>query len=269
MRLLGFPHSPGLLAAALLSAALTAAAQDRRDPPQGKEEPPAIEVLSVKHTPQGARVGDEMTIIAEVRNSSPRLTLVNLRLHLTSELTLLAPDAEQTVFIEAKATREVKWRVRITAAGDWRASVEKDVICEGRPVQGPKPDLPAQARAALARTWRGTWESPAGFVYEAEVRLRLDDSGAVEGRIDWTLKKAPPDRKDYQGKAGQKGVEYVWGVYDPKARSLEMEGYRRDDPREILGLDRYRLTLSEDFGDIEGFTWNHGTWKAAFKLAPK
>jgi hypothetical protein len=83
------------------------------------------------------------------------------------------------------------------------------------------------------------------------------------------LKKAAADRPDYAGKEGRTGVEYIWGSYAPQSRSLNLEGYRRDDPQGILGLDKYRLTLSENLGEIQGITWDHGTWKAVFRLSPR
>jgi hypothetical protein len=134
-------------------------------------------------------------------------------------------------------------------------------------MSGPSPDIPTAEKAALVQKWSGTWESARGPVYDAELFATFNPSGAVEGRILWTLRKAPANRPDYVGKEGKKGVEYIWGTYAPQSRSLNLEGYRRDDPQGILGLDRYRLTLSADLGELNGVTYDHGTWKGAFRLS--
>jgi hypothetical protein len=134
-------------------------------------------------------------------------------------------------------------------------------------MSGPGPDIPAAEKAALFQKWTGTWETPRGFVYGAELVATFNPSGAVEGRIHWTLTKVPATRPDYAGEEGQTGIEYIWGTYSPQSRSPNLEGYRRDDPRGILGLDRYRLTLSENLGEIRGITYDHGTWKAVFRLS--
>jgi hypothetical protein len=163
---------------------------------------------------------------------------------------------EQIVFVEPGASRHVSWRAKVVSEGALRFFVDPHVVSEGRPMSGGLPRIPEPAALALGKPWTGTWTSPAGFVYDAEFQVRLDPSGAVEGSLRWILRKAPEGRTDYEGKIGAKGIEYVWGTSDPSGRN-------------ILGLDRYRLTLSESFDEIKGATWNHGTWKAAFRLTPK
>lgn len=138
------------------------------------------------------------------------------------------------------------------------------------PETTPVPSLlSAEQKAALAKVWRGSWASPEGFLFDADIHLRLDPSGAMEGRIEWTVKKAPESNRRYVGKIGQTGTEHVRGVFDPKTRMLTMEGYGTDDPQSIIGLDKYRLTLSEDLARLHGVTWNYGTWDATFSLTPK
>jgi len=228
-----------------------------------------VEVVQFDFEPRDAKVGEEITIRGALRNNTQRLLLINARLVLPEQVALVLPEVEQIIFLEPNTRRNVIWRGKIVAAGKWVMNINTEVISEGRPLGGPPPVIPAEAKAALAQVWSGTWSSPAGFVYDANLEVQLHQTGAVEGRIEWTLKKAPADRKDYAGKEGQTGLEYVWGVYDPKTRNLDMEGYRRYDPKNILGLDRYRLNLAENLQEIRGATWNHGTWKAAFTLAPR
>ena len=47
---------------------------------------------------------------------------------------------------------------------------------------------------------------------------------------------------------------------------LVMEGYRKDDPNDIISLDKYRLVLAEGGKSLEGKTWNHGGWGSVAKI---
>jgi hypothetical protein len=236
---------------------------------QPKEQQSAIEVMNVTLEPKDAKVGDEVTVTAAIVNTRPQVVLVNVRLLAPAQVVPVVPDVEQVVFVEPKARRDVKWRTKVVGGGAWNIRVDKDVISEGRPNDDPRPDVAPQVRAALAKVWSGAWKSPDGFVYDAEMHVRLDSTGAADGRIDWTLKKIGENRPDYVGKAGQTGIEYVWGFYDPRSRMLHMQGYRRHDPKQILGLDTYRLTLSENYTEIKGATRERGAWRATFSLEPR
>lgn len=103
---------------------------------------------------------------------------------------------------------------------------------------GSAPSRPARAGGT------GQWTSPTGFLYLAEVRLEIRADGAAEGAITWTLAHSP--RESELPKLGQKGVEYVRGRYDGASRVLALEGYRKEDPLDIIGLDTYRLLLAEN-----------------------
>lgn len=129
--------------------------------------------------------------------------------------------------------------------------------------------LLAQERAPgpLAGTWEGTWLSPSGFVYLAEMRLELNSSGAVEGEIKWALTKSP--RAEEQPKVGMTGTEFVRGKFDSTSNVLAIDGYRKDDPNQILGLDKYRLILAENGAALGGITWNHGSWRGLIGLSRK
>jgi type II secretion system protein G len=237
-------------------------------PADAQELEKQLEVSRVDSRPRGAKVGEEITVTATLRNLTPRLLLVNVRVVLPEQVAVVVPEVEQIVFLEAGASRGVAWRAKIVKEGTWTLRVGGEVVSEGRPVSGPAPEIPAAVQTAFGRSWSGTWQSPAGFVYDAELRLHLNPNGSVEGRLDWLLQKAPAERKDYVGKTGARGTEFIWGTFDPQTRNLDMVGYRRDDPQVILGLDKYRLTLSEKGEEIKGATWNHGTWAAAFTLTP-
>ncbi len=240
-------------------------------PPKGEEqaEEAVIELVNLKIDPDMVGVGGEMTITATLANRGRRVALTEVRLKPAAALKVLAPDVAQIVFIEPKKELEVKWRVKGVAPAEARCEVSFDVIAHGRPPAAPPRNVPADQKAAIEKPWKGKWESPGGFVYGAEMQLRVNPGGTVEGEIHWTLVEVPEGRADYDGKIGEGGTEFVWGLYDPATRGLAIEGYRRDDPQQVLGLDRYRLLLSADLSRLQGLTWDHGTWEGKFNLAPK
>jgi hypothetical protein len=250
------------------------AAALRADEAKSPEEKPDVQWVGKLDFPANLNLNDEFTVAAALQNKGPRVVLLNVRLQLPKQLRLLAPDLEQFCYIEAGATRTVKWRVKVVGEGEWQLDSFYGIISDGRPPTGSAPDVPAEDKAALAKGWTGTWEGSDGGVYDADMKLTLDASGRVDGRFDWTLKKAPVEaseeiRNYYAARIGEQGVEYFWGVYDPATRGLKLEGYRRDDPRQILGTDHYRLTLSEDRSTLSGATRGAGDWKSRFNLTPK
>jgi hypothetical protein len=119
--------------------------------------------------PQNARVGDEVTDTVAIYNTLGHLVLANARLHLPSERAPIIPDSEQILFLEGYARRDVRWRTKIVASGEGKIGFGAEVISEGRPMNGPSPDISAAVKAALMWTWTGTWESPRGAVYDAEL----------------------------------------------------------------------------------------------------
>jgi len=118
-------------------------------------------------------------------------------------------------------------------------------------------------QAALTSTWHGTWTAP-GFVYEGELHVTVDQINAVDGYIKWVLRQSP--RPADQGKIGLGGTEYVHGTYLSAARLLHVDGYRVDDANGVIGLDKYRLILSDDGKILGGITWDHGSWLGQFVL---
>ena len=118
------------------------------------------------------------------------------------------------------------------------------------------------AQQTGASRWAGQWMSPTGFLYLAEMRIEIGPGGAAEGAITWTLAQSP--RESELPKLGQKGVEYVRGRYDSPSRVLSLEGYRKEDPLAVIGLDTYRLLLAENGLALAGMTSNHGDWQGRF-----
>lgn len=123
--------------------------------------------------------------------------------------------------------------------------------------------LPAQAPTP-AGTWKGSWDSPNGSVYAATVELTVTSDGTVDGAISWTL--TATRREDLQPKVGQSGIEYVHGTYDARCRVLALAGYKLDDPRQILGMDRYELILAANGGGLGGVTENNNAWTGMLSL---
>jgi len=227
--------------------------------PLHAQTPPAPISVDRYDLPKQAAIGEEYTVTAHVRNNEPALALISARLYLRGEgSTLLAPAEEQTVFIEGGSVRPVSWRVKQSGRGETRFFVEASLLTAkiGGETAVSNADL-----ALLRKEWSGVWSEPDSR-YDARLTLRSSVDGAVDGRIQWTLRSAKRD--DYQPKIGQSGVEFVRGSFDPKKRELVLEGYRRDDPNRILGLDRYVFTFQD--AKLVGTSWNKGKQDGRFEL---
>jgi len=121
--------------------------------------------------------------------------------------------------------------------------------------------------------WRGVWTSPSGFVYTADLTLNTGPAcktctatgdGSIQGQIVWTLRKVAANASaDYAAKVGLTSTEFVRGEMRGDA-FLVFNGYRKDDPSGIIGLDRYRLALSDDGKVIGGITYDNGPWTGQF-----
>jgi hypothetical protein len=120
-------------------------------------------------------------------------------------------------------------------------------------------------RAELAGPWQGRWTAPEGWIYEAVINLRVEGSGATSGEINWTLRKSP--RPAEQNKVGMTGVESVRGNYFANSGTLILEGYAKNDPNGILGLDKYRLVVSDTHRTMGGITRHHNAWNSQFLLS--
>lgn len=109
-----------------------------------------------------------------------------------------------------------------------------------------------------AGVWLGEWRDAEGNAYGFEIRI--NESGSeVSGSIVWILKESR--RPDLQAKLGLSGIEHIRGKYDSETRLLEFEGYREDDPHEIIGMDKYKLVMSADGQSLSGQTYDQGSWK--------
>ncbi|RJP56106.1 MAG: hypothetical protein C4549_07150 [Deltaproteobacteria bacterium] len=119
-------------------------------------------------------------------------------------------------------------------------------------------------RQLIESPWRGKWLSDKGYSYSANVSLRVDQDFSVIGQIAWVLERSP--RAEDQTKLGFGAIEYVRGKFFPEARVLRLEGYQKNDPHKVIGLDRYHLVISDNESVLGGITWNHGDWGGLITL---
>jgi hypothetical protein len=205
-------------------------------------------------------VGQQFDVTAYLRNLVAEPLTVVVRLSHTPNTAVIGAD-EQTVILEPSGLRPVSWRAQRTGDGQYRLGVEKYVLLDNL----PKPSGIGEAeRAALGKSWKGTF-TDAATVFEAQMQLQPAASGAVAGQIVWTLTRhANPERARNVGK---RGIEYVRGTYVQEKRELYLQGYRRDDPDHVIGLDRYRLQLDTANSHMQGITWDNGTQEGKFTLS--
>ena len=128
------------------------------------------------------------------------------------------------------------------------------------------PDAMAAASVSTAATgeWHGMWTAPGGWLYEADMQISAGLADNITADIHWTLRAAPTAQTAYQGKIGMTGVEHTKGVFLPGDGVVKMEGVSLDDPNSILGMDKYRLIMSDDGSTLGGITWDQGAWDALF-----
>lgn len=110
--------------------------------------------------------------------------------------------------------------------------------------------------------WQCKWTSTSGYYFTGLVTLNAKDDGTITGQIVWTIKKSP--RPEEQSKLDITGTEFIRGTYDFKTRLVQFEGYRKDDPSSVIGLDRYKLVFADNGTTLGGLTENHGLWSAIF-----
>jgi hypothetical protein len=241
----------------VLAYALPAFGQDN-----GEAQQPPVQVERWE-VPKTTEVGEEFTVTAHLKHIHARVALISVRFHTNDNVELLEPQIEKFTFTESDLPQSMSWKVKRSALGPMNGFIESSVVIEKH---GPGHPIPEAEKAALEREWAGKFTQP-GAAFDAQLRLRVLDDGAVEGKIHWTYTKT--DDEKAKRNVGLSGTECVWGSYDPTTRLLVFDGYRRDDPHMILGLDRYRLTLGENGQTLGGTTWANGTNEGRFNLTPK
>lgn len=118
-----------------------------------------------------------------------------------------------------------------------------------RPIPSINPNLNPSGR------WTGDWTSSKAH-YTAVVVLNDNGGGKFTGEIYWTLQRHTNPKKIY--KAGATATEYVQGTFNPTTRTIVLSGYRKDDPQDIVVLDKYNLTLAENNQNLGGGSKSNG-----------
>jgi hypothetical protein len=118
-----------------------------------------------------------------------------------------------------------------------------------------KPDLPA---TDLAGEWQGRWISPMGYLFTTTLKLQVAPDGVASGTFVWTLKRSPLPEE--QRKLGLAATEYISGRFDAAAGTLTVAGTRKDDPHDVIFMDRYRLIVSGNGRTMGGLSRNLGDW---------
>jgi hypothetical protein len=103
--------------------------------------------------------------------------------------------------------------------------------------------------------WTGDWTSSKAH-YTAVVVLSDSGGGKFGGEIYWTLQRHTNPQKSY--KAGATATEYVQGNFNPSTRTIFLSGYRKDDPDNIVVLDKYSLVLGENNLSLGGGSKSNG-----------
>lgn len=116
-------------------------------------------------------------------------------------------------------------------------------------------------------SWEGIWMSPFSRDWEYSITLQLEISdGQVTGTNLWKLVKYPEGGKDYG--SGKTATEFLSGTYNAELRVVELEGTSKEDPDEIISLDAYKFTRSEDGSSLSGNSKSNGDWDVGFPNAP-
>ena len=121
----------------------------------------------------------------------------------------------------------------------------------------------------VAGEWRGIWTDPTGYAFTVTITLETGPgcktcapagNGSIRGKIVWTLRKTPANATpELAAKVGLTGTELVKGERKGEGL-LVLNGYQKDDPNHIIGIDQYRLAISDDGKVIGGITLNYGPW---------
>lgn len=118
-----------------------------------------------------------------------------------------------------------------------------------RPMPSINPNLDPAGR------WSGDWTSSKAY-YTAVLVLNNNGGGKLTGEIYWTLQRHTNPKKIY--KSGATATEYVQGTFNPATRTISLRGFRKDDPQDIVVLDKYSLILAENNLSLGGGSKSNG-----------
>lgn len=113
--------------------------------------------------------------------------------------------------------------------------------------------------------WYGKWSHNNGDAFDCEMTLSVSGDNAISGSITWFLKKTL--RPELQSKIGLSAIEYVRGNYDPNISVVSFEGYNKHDPNQIISLDKYKLSISNNNTKLNGETYAYGDWGGRFSAS--
>ncbi len=116
---------------------------------------------------------------------------------------------------------------------------------------------PPRPYVSPAGTWQGQWTNNKGSLFDQQLTLTDNGNGSVSGEVLHTLRRTVNPAKS--GRIGLTAVEYVQGTYDPETRVIVISGVRKNDPNDLIILDKYRLSLSADGSVITGNTFGGRT----------
>jgi len=103
-----------------------------------------------------------------------------------------------------------------------------------------------------AGKWQGQWTNGKGSAFGQVFTLTDEGNGRISGQIVHTLQQTINPQK--MGKIGLTAVEYVQGSYDPNTRLIMLSGIRKNDPNDLIILDKYRLSISANNSVVAGET---------------
>jgi len=135
--------------------------------------------------------------------------------------------------------------------------------------KSPSPTSPTPAPTIRAYdpsgTWTGRWSTESGTLFDFDLTLTHSGGNSVSGEVKWTMRRTV--RPDKAGKVGLSAIEYVRGSYDPSNGSVNLAGYAKDDPQNVLVMvDTYRLKMSRDDRTLTGAARNGGKWNGRVDL---
>jgi cytoskeletal protein RodZ len=119
-----------------------------------------------------------------------------------------------------------------------------------KPIAPPVPP-PIENYVSPSGTWQGQWTNGKAY-YGQQLTLQDNGNGKVSGQIIHTLQRSSNPQK--MDKVGLTAVEFVQGSYNPNTRIITLAGVRKNDPNDLIILDKYRLSLSGDSSTIAGET---------------
>ena len=137
-----------------------------------------------------------------------------------------------------------------SAGGDHRIS-----FSASRAVSNP---TWATKKSGLEGSWQGDWKDKSGYHFSFLITLRPTSDKELSGQIEWTLRASP--RQSDRKKVGRQGIEFVEGTYDGVRNEITLRGVREDDPYLVIGLDTYKLSLSENADRLTGKSKAGGSW---------